>query len=386
MNKLKIGFINLPYVLIAVNLIAFLWPVQLRWSDAEHSECLLFITHYINPLILFIVLYIFLINNKIYISTILHTSFLYMLILIISSLMGAEPIKNIFISIFFILATIFIFNIYTHYYRKFPINMGITKILVIWASTPVILLLILDIQPLLIDGFENSFHGFAGGRIEYGLWTSIAILLSITYRTDLNKHILRALLILMFTGLFLSQSRASFIGLAVCLFYFVNEKYKNKLFKVAIYATAFVILISAFFSWQFHGRQNVFEFLNSTRLEIYSNYFDQLSIENIFFGFGGQNSIVLEDGRVTQAHNLLIQWLSNWGIFALLTLMLYLYLFWKSLDSIFSKMLLIFLIFYSLIQPIQGTANFFGPITLLCFLIIMGIESDQIIKKKIIAA
>jgi hypothetical protein len=139
----------------------------------------------------------------------------------------------------------------------------------------------------------------------------------------------------MFTGLFLSQSRASFIGLAVCLFYFVNEKYKNKLFKVAIYATAFVILISALFSWQSYGRQNVFEFLNSTRLEIYSNYFDYLSIENIFFGFGGQNSIVLEDGRVTQAHNLLIQWLSNWGIFALLTLMLYLYLFWKSLDSIF---------------------------------------------------
>jgi O-antigen ligase len=93
------------------------------------------------------------------------------------------------------------------------------------------------------------------------------------------------------------------------------------------------------------------------------------------------NSMTLENGVVTEAHNLLIQWLSNWGIFGLLALMLWLFLFWKSLDSIYPRMLFIALLFYSLIQPIQGTANFFGPVTLICFFIMMGMQCDYASKK-----
>jgi O-antigen ligase len=245
------------------------------------------------------------------------------------------------------------------------------------------LLFISDLHPLFIDSFENSFHGFAGGRIEYGLWTTVAILLSITYRTSINKQLLRATQILMFTGLFLSQSRSSFVALAGCLIYIINAKYRNNFFKLSIFSLIFIALIGALLSWEFFGRQNVFELLNSTRLEIYSIYFNQISVENIFFGSGGQNSISLENGVVTQAHNLFLQWLSNWGLFGLFSLILFLYLFLKSLESIYSRMLFLSFIFYSSIQPIQGTANFFGPVTLLIFLIIMGIEYDKINNKTI---
>jgi hypothetical protein len=273
--------------------------------------------------------------------------------------------------------------IYKYGYTKFPINAWVTKLLILWASLPVILLSIPDFQSLFIDVFENSFHGFAGGRIEYGLWTTIAILLSISYRASLNKHLLRVSLFLMIAGLFLSQSRASFAALFGCLIYAINIKFSNKFFKLTIFSIVFVFLTLVMLSWEYFGRQNVFELLNSTRLEIYSSYFNQMSIENILFGFGGQNSIVLESGSITQAHNLLIQWLSNWGIFGLLALMLFLYLFWKSLDSIHPKMLFIALLIYSLTQPIQGTANFFGPVTLICFFIIMGMQFDYASKKNI---
>jgi hypothetical protein len=300
-----------------------------------------------------------------------------------SSINGSEPIKGFFIAIFFTLCNICFQCTYKYDYIKFPINTWVTKLLILWASLPVVLLSISDFQSLLIDSFENSFHGFAGGRIEYGLWTTIAILLSISYRASLNKHLLRVSLFLMIAGLFLSQSRTSFAALFGCLIYAINIKFSNKFFKLTIFSIVFVFLTLVMLSWEYFGRQNVFELLNSTRLEIYSSYFNQMSIENILFGFGGQNSIVLESGSITQAHNLLIQWLSNWGIFGLLALMLFLYLFWKSLDSIHPKMLFTALLIYSLTQPIQGTANFFGPVTLICFFIIMGMQFDYASKKNI---
>ena len=187
----------------------------------------------------------------------------------------------------------------------------------------------------------------------------------------------------MFTGLYLSQSRSSFIALAFCLIYAINKKYRNSILKVFILSLVFAILTFILLSWEYFGRQNTLLFLNSPRLEVYTYYFNQISLENIFLGYGGMNSMTNENGVVTQAHNLLIQWLSNWGIFGLLALMLWLFYFWKSLDSIYSRILFIAFFIYSLTQPIQGTANFFGPVTLIIFFIIMGIQCDYASKKTI---
>jgi O-antigen ligase len=373
---------NLAYFLIGINLIAFLWPVQLVENDWHYHQFLLLITNYLNPLILFFYFCNFLINkNKINLSNIFYSSILYTILLIMSSLMGNEPIKNILIAIFFTLSSISMNNIYKHNYVEWPINMYMTKLLIFWSTLPVILLLFPDFHSLFVDDFESSFHGFAGGRIEYGLWTTVAILLSLTYRSSINKYLLYVLLFLMFFGLFLSQSRASFAALTACLIYVVNRKYINIILKLTFISIVSIVLTLILLSWEYFGRQNVLELLNSRRLEIYTYYFNQIRLENIFLGYGGMNSMTLENGVVTEAHNLLIQWLSNWGIFGLLALMLWLFLFWKSLDSIYPRMLFIALLFYSLIQPIQGTANFFGPVTLICFFIMMGMQCDYASKK-----
>ena len=374
--------INAAYFLIAINLTALLWPVQLIENYGYYQQCLLIITNYLNPLILFFYLCTFLVaKNKINLSNLFYSSVLYSILLIISSLGGSEPIKNILIGIFFSLSAVSILNIYIYNYVKWPINTYITKLLIYWTTLPVVLLLFPDFRSLFIDSIENSFHGFSGGRIEYGLWTTFAILLSITYRTSFNKYLLYVSLILMFTGLYLSQSRASFAALAACLIYVANKHYTSIILKLIFTFTVFIVLTLILLSWQYFGRQNVLELLNSSRLEIYTYYFNQISLDNIFLGYGGMNSIALENGSVTQAHNLFIQWLSNWGIFGLLALLLFLYLFWKSLSSIYSKILFIALLFYSLTQPVQGTANFFGPVTLIIFFIIMGIQCDCASKK-----
>jgi O-antigen ligase len=136
--------------------------------------------------------------------------------------------------------------------------------------------------------------------------------------------------------------------LAVCLIYVANKKFINIILKLTFTSIVFIVLTLTLLSWEYFGRQNVLELLNSSRLEIYTYYFNQMSLQIFFLGYGGMNSMTLENSAVTQAHNLLIQWLSNWGIFGLLALMLWLYLFWKSLDSIYPKMLFIALLFYSL--------------------------------------
>ena len=106
--------------------------------------------------------------------------------------------------------------------------------------------------------------------------------------------------------------------MAVCFIYLVNRKYVNIILKLIFISIVFIVLTLTLLSWEYFGRQNVLELLNSSRLEIYTYYFNQIGIENIFLGYGGMNSMTIKNGAVTQAYNLLIQWLSNWGIFGLL--------------------------------------------------------------------
>ena len=133
---------NMGIPLVVVNLIAFLWPNQIILNESEHQKYLLLITHYFNPLILFLYLIIYLINGKsLYLTRILYISLLYSMFAIISSLMGNEPTKNIFIAILFPLSSISITNVYRHYYLRSKINITLTKFLIIWASLPVVMLM-----------------------------------------------------------------------------------------------------------------------------------------------------------------------------------------------------------------------------------------------------
>lgn len=369
---------NFAYILIVANLIAFLWPSQSVEGNLNYINYLLFITRILNPIFIFLFIFSYLAKGgKIHLSEITYIALFYTFILIFSSLMGNEPFKNIFIAFFFFMSSISVMNIYPHYYEKFPINIYITKFLIFWASIPVILLIFPDLHPIFVDDFENSFHGFAGSRIEYGLWTTLGIILCVTYRKFIKNYIINLSILLMTSGLFLAQSRSSFIALFICFIYAINRKFKDFYIKFMIFIMLFSVLLLSLLSWESFGRQNIFEFLNSTRIEIYNKYYESITLENLLFGFGGQRSVIIESGSITQAHNLFIQWLSNWGTLGLLSLTSFLYLFWKRLYSPYSKLFFLAFLFYSSTQPIQGTANFFGPVTLLSFFIIIGMESDS---------
>ena len=74
------------------------------------------------------------------------------------------------------------------------------------------------------------------------------------------------------------------------------------------------------------------------------------------------------------AHNLLLQWIANYGIFTLAMLVGWLAAVFGLLRTTLARKLLIYLVFYSMFQPVQGTGNFFGPVTLLYFLVIFCVE------------
>jgi O-antigen ligase len=130
-------------------------------------------------------------------------------------------------------------------------------------------------------------------------------------------------------------------------------------------------------SWEIYGRQNSLTFINDTRYDIYLYYLQSINVNNFFLGHGKQLSVQLSQGGVTQAHNLILQWFVNWGFLGLTLLMVYLVAVLRSLKSCDSKMLMIAFLIYSMMQPVQGTANFFGPVTFLFFMMIIGLDNSK---------
>jgi hypothetical protein len=363
------------FLLIFTNLILILLPVFLTNNLIWFKDGLLILTNFFNPLcVIFCIIYYLLLKGTIQFNAILISALLYTINIIFSSIIGEDPIKNIFIGIYFLAFTIFIFNVYRAIY--FDININILYVLILWQLIPLTLLLNPDLRGVFIDDFENSYHGLSGSRVEYGLWSLITIILLVAYKQRVNQYIYLATLGGTLFGLFLSQSRSSFIALGICMIYKNLQNSKSILRKFIFLSISAALISIVLLSWEIFGRENVFVFLNQTRMEIFLAYINGLTFDNLFLGNGGQVSITLEGGQITQAHNLLLQWLVNWGVLGLISLCIFILVFCHGLRSLNSKYLFIAFFFYSLTQPIQGTANFFGPVTMIYFLLTIGLELD----------
>ncbi|QWD16529.1 O-antigen ligase family protein [Polynucleobacter paneuropaeus] len=367
---------KLIFLFILINLILILLPDFLTNNSIWFKDSLIILTNFFNPLfIVFCIIYYLLIKGSIQFNAILISALLYTITVVFSSIIGNNPIKNIFIGIYFFAFTIFIFTIYREIY--FDININILYALILWQLIPLILILDPDLRNVFIDDFENSYHGFSGSRVEYGLWSLITIILLVAYKQRINQYIYLTSLGGTLFGLFLSQSRSSFIALGICLIYKNIQNSKHILRKFIFLSISSALIAIVLLSWEIFGRENVFVFLNQTRVEIFLAYLNGMTIDNLLLGNGGQVSITLEGGQITQAHNLLLQWLVNWGVMGLISLCAFIFIFWSSLRSLNSKYLFIAFFFYSFTQPIQGTANFFGPVTMIYFLLTIGLELDS---------
>jgi hypothetical protein len=292
-----------------------------------------------------------------------------------------ELIKGVLISAYFVLCTMNLVYLYRDdIYISLYFNKIAFLVLELWLLLPVISLLFFeDAHTLFFNIEENSFGGFSGSRIEYGLWSIAAIILlgnSFTIKS-INKGVYLTLLSLNFVGLYLSQSRGAFIALFLSFSFLKLKDRKLSAKDIIIIFLAFFIIILILLSWEIYGRQNSLTFINDTRYEIYLFYLKSINVDNFLLGHGKMLSVQLAQGGVTQAHNLLLQWLVNWGFLGLILLIMYLRALLRTLETRDSIMLLIAFLIYSMMQPVHGTANFFGPVTFLFFMIIIGLDNSK---------
>ena len=225
---------------------------------------------------------------------------------------------------------------------------------------------------------DFSYHGFSDSRIFFGLVASIAAIYA--FSVQIQSRIIAACIIgLVLGSLYLTQSRAAVFSAAVALAYTTSNSKKfgsRTLMSNLFYYLLFAVVISG--SWKLFGRHEPLALSDPNRNAIAANYFDIILNSNILLGAGEMVNINMPDGSITQAHNLLVQWLLNWGILGAAALVYYLYDFARRLYSREAKAVLLALVLYSLFQPIQGTANIFSPVTL--WIILLIILSDSYLK------
>jgi hypothetical protein len=179
---------------------------------------------------------------------------------------------------------------------------------------------------------------------------------------------------LVFIGIYFSQSRGAVVAIALACMYYIFGLDKALWKKFILWLVVLLIVAGVLLSWKIFGRHEPFEFVNSTRQEIALKYIDNIVAEKSWFGAGEQVDVVI-NGHAVQAHNFFIQWVANWGWIGLVSFLIYSLSLWRLCDSLVGRMLLLVFFVFSLTQPIQGTANFFGPVTLSFLLYVAMAES-----------
>ncbi|CAN0617651.1 conserved membrane protein of unknown function [Burkholderia multivorans] len=261
-------------------------------------------------------------------------------------------------------------------------NRTALKILVwtlgVWTTAPVLLVAFPSIRPAILDSFEWSFHGFSASRIEFGLWSCMFATLLWQRRAAMPRLAYLALMCLTLTGIYFAQSRAAVAALCLALSYFIFSSDLSSRTKVLAIAKIALIAGLVVMSWKLFGRQEPLEAINSTRHTITVEILSAITDRNLWVGAGTMVDVRLPDGTVTQAHNLILQWMANWGIVGTLALLAFLIVSWLWLGSLEARMLFLALAVFSMTQPVQGTANFFGPMTLAWFFVMICAETGAL--------
>ncbi len=376
-------------LLLALNLAITLFPVIPVNTDpsgflygGELDRVFNFVSSFISPIAMAISIVFYMLwkggsvtlrNRRILIISLIA------FVAILFSLIANPPneSKIVFIAIYFLVANLFIFVVLDSESINAEAALNMLRwTLLVWALSPLVLVII---NPAWIDLFftqsDHGYHGFAQGRPAYGMWIGILIILL------LNQPEIRFRkwwLIFSIVALALSQSRAGIGALGVGYVYYLYAKQgkltRSSITKISVAASAiFVVLVM----WMLFGRGEVFTVLNHPRPLLYAAYFDYLS-ENWLFGFGNMYGAEVP-GVFTDApaHNLVIQYWANFGVMAAVGFLLYWLAIFADVKSTASRMVLIFLFLYGQMEPVQGTANFYAPLPLICFITVVMLRGTQ---------
>lgn len=234
-----------------------------------------------------------------------------------------------------------------------------------WLLAP---FFIMAVMPSAYDMFVTgtSYHGFSISRVGFGLWVgAFALLIGSSKRVTY-----RILLIVTLLVIFLSQSRAAMVGLVMAYSYAL---WRERGWRALMPLVAVAMLVSLIIIlWIAFGREDALE-IGDDRGLIYSIFIEYIK-NNWMFGYGGMKLIEIMEFDDIPAHNLLLQWIANYGIFTVAMLVAWLAAVFGLMRTVLARKLLIYFLIQSIFQPVHGTGNFFGPVTLLFFLVIFCVE------------
>jgi hypothetical protein len=308
-------------------------------------------------------------------ARVLFSSLAICVLMALSTALSERPrIETIVMAVFFVL-----FNVYLSLMKEYPevaepVIRSFRSYLSVWMLAPCVWLLL---DPSLFDMFvtitpiDISYHGLTNSRVGYGLWMSTFILL-------LGKPGTRWTWFLMAVAvltLLLSQSRAALVGLTIAAAYGMLRDGRASLALVRQLMLLGSLCVIALLLWSSFGRDDALTFVSEDRGQIFARFSDFIA-EHWLLGAGGMHLIDMPEIERTDvpAHNFVVQVVANYGALTFLAFLVYFVSIFRCFQTTKARMLLVFLFVYSMNQPVQGTGNFFNPITLLYFLVVMAVE------------
>jgi hypothetical protein len=305
-----------------------------------------------------------------------------------------------------------------------------TLIVIVWSILPMFALLIPEFQKYVLQ-IPCDFQGAADGRLIYGFWSGVGLilLLNTASKTTLWKSAIYTAVSLVWFGLVISRSRAAMVAFAAGLFILcLYENWFTVRKVIVLILWMALIWFAGSFMWQnecANGMERTFEmdstlskpklklsdnenpkieniqnklivkksahknrvqnfnpenviaYEDPTRKKIYMLFWDDVK-DNWLIGHGKMNLLFIPGagadgkGAVAEAHNIFLQLLSNYGLIALAAFLYWIIVFYLSLQTNRSRMLLAYLVVFSQFQPVfGGTTNLFACIPMLVFFLIM---------------
>jgi hypothetical protein len=247
---------------------------------------------------------------------------------------------------------------------------------IVWLIAPLLAMLI---EPswftmfFAITAIDVSYHGLADSRVGFGLWVPVFIILIGKPKTKGEWF----LVITAAATLLLSQSRGAIVGLLLSSMYGLTRSAESAAGQLRRLLYLLILCAIPLVLWTVFGRDDALA-VSEDRGLILSRFIEYVG-QHWMLGHGSMYVIDLPEFAAIDvpAHNLVLQTIANYGVLALLALLSYLACVFATLRSTQARMMVIFMFVYGMTQPVQGTGNFFNPITLLFFLIAFAVDNVE---------
>jgi len=284
-------------------------------------------------------------------------------------------VETMFMGLFFVL-----FNLYLSLMKGQPEGADMVvrifkAYFIVWLLAP---LVAMAVDPSLVGMFiivtpiDISYHGLTDSRVGFGLWVSAFIIVLGKPRTKFEWFLLTVSVL----TLLLSQSRAAILGLLLSGSYALLRQRDARQSALGRLVALLALCLVPLLLWSIYGRDDALTVVSEDRGLILSRFFEFIE-RHWLLGHGGMYLVDIPeiDKIDVPAHNLLLQTIANYGVPALAAFLVYFVCIFRFAQSTKARMLLIFLLIYSMNQPVQGTGNFFNPITLLFFLVAFAVDN-----------